>query len=109
MSLILRLDRGTPMSRLLFAPCVAVLLDSRRARADEARRIRLSGDATAGPGKRFRDHLLLPAKPGPLTLYYPEWLQGEDQASGPIADLAGLHFAAGGKPLTRRRDVVDMH
>jgi predicted metalloprotease with PDZ domain len=51
---------------------------------------------------------VIPAKPGPLTLYYPKWIPGEHMPDGPIVNLAGLKFFAGGKPLAWRRDLVDM-
>lgn len=49
------------------------------------------------------------AGPGPLVLLYPEWLPGEHGPTGPIANVAGFTFTAGGKPLAWRRDPVDIH
>ena len=34
-------------------------------------------------------------KPGPLTLFYPQWIPGEHGPTGPIADLAGMRITAG--------------
>ena len=48
-------------------------------------------------------------KPGPATLLYPEWIPGEHGPTGPIGNLAGLKFTAGGKTLAWRRDDVDMY
>jgi predicted metalloprotease with PDZ domain len=56
----------------------------------------------------FHAKLTLPVKPGPLTLVYPEWIQGEHSPTGPIADLTGLKFSCGGKAITWRRDSADM-
>jgi predicted metalloprotease with PDZ domain len=42
-------------------------------------------------------------------LYYPKWIQGEHAPNGPINDLAGIKLRAGGKPLTWRRDDVDLY
>ena len=41
-------------------------------------------------------------------MYYPEWIPGEHMPDGPIINVAGLKFTAGGKTLPWRRDLVDM-
>ena len=51
--------------------------------------------------------LHIPAKPGMLTLYYPKWIPGEHGPTGPITDLTGLKFTAGGKALAWRRDLQE--
>lgn len=48
------------------------------------------------------------AKPGTLTLLYPEWLPGNHAPRGPIDKLAGLVFTANGKPISWRRDPVNV-
>ena len=40
-------------------------------------------------------HLLLPVRPGALTLVYPKWLPGRHGPSGPITDLAGPVLRSG--------------
>src|SRR5579862_7759144 len=61
-------------------------------------------------GRRFlRATLTIPAKPGPLTLYYPKWIPGEHGPTGPITDLAGLQIKAAGKNISWKRDEVDMY
>ena len=69
----------------------------------------LQVDATEATRKIFHAHLSIPAKPGPLALSYPKWLPGEHGPTGPIVNLAGLRFTAGGKVIPWRRDSVDMH
>ena len=64
-------------------------------------------DATEAPRKIFHARLTIPARPGSLTLYYPKWIPGEHGPTGPIQDLAGLKFTAGGKTLPWRRDLLD--
>ncbi|HEX3558758.1 MAG TPA: hypothetical protein VHU19_06125 [Pyrinomonadaceae bacterium] len=71
--------------------------------------VRLSVDATDAPRKLFRAVETIPAQPGPLTLYYPEWIPGEHGPTGPIINLSGLKFTASGKTLQWRRDPVDMY
>src|SRR3954447_23062573 len=73
-----------------------------------ARRRALSVDASEAPRKLLHARLVIPAVPGPLTLCYPKWIPGEHSPSGPIADLAGLRILASGKPLTWKRDDVDL-
>jgi len=71
--------------------------------------IRLKVDLTDAPRQLFHVHETLPAAPGTLTLYYPKWIPGEHSPSGPLENLAGLKFTAGGKPLTWRRDLENMY
>jgi len=71
--------------------------------------ITLSVDATDAARNLFHAKLAIPASPGPLTLYYPKWIPGEHQPSGPINDLAGLKFTANGQTLAWRRDDVSMY
>ncbi len=71
--------------------------------------LKLSVDATNAPRKLFRATEVIPAQPGPLTLYYPEWLPGEHGPTGPIINLSGLRFNAAGKTLQWRRDPVEMY
>jgi predicted metalloprotease with PDZ domain len=69
--------------------------------------VTLSVDATTAPRKIFHASLKIPASPGDLTLYYPKWIPGEHAPDGPVVDLAGLKFFAGGKTLKWRRDLLD--
>ncbi len=64
-------------------------------------------DASSAPRKVFHAKLSIPASPGELTLYYPKWIPGEHAPDGPLIDLAGLKFSAGGKSLKWRRDLLD--
>src|ERR1700693_3127022 len=70
--------------------------------------IRLSVDATQAPQKILHAHLQIPVHAGPLTLYYPEWIPGEHMPDGPIIEVAGMRFSAGGKTIPWRRDLVEM-
>jgi predicted metalloprotease with PDZ domain len=71
--------------------------------------IRLAVDASSAPRRIFHVRLDIPASPGPLTLYYPEWIPGEHGPTGPIGDLIDLKFTAGGQTLAWRRDLVEMY
>src|SRR5580704_3760432 len=70
--------------------------------------IRLVVDASQAAQKILHTHLEIPVSPGPLTLYYPEWIPGEHMPDGPIIEVAGLKFSAAGKTIPWRRDLVEM-
>lgn len=64
-------------------------------------------DMTQAARKIYRVHETIPVRSGSLTLYYPKWLPGYHAPSGPITEVAGLQFSAGGQRLAWRRDLVD--
>ncbi|MDP9008663.1 MAG: M61 family peptidase [Pseudomonadota bacterium] len=66
-------------------------------------------DARDAPRGIQRVHLVMPVKPGNLTLLYPKWLPGEHAPNGPIDGLSALKFTSGGKTLAWQRDAVDMY
>ncbi len=75
----------------------------------QPRPVTLEVDAREAPRKIFHARERIPVKAGPVTLLYPKWIPGEHGPTGPIADLAGLTFTAGGKALAWRRDPVEMY
>ncbi len=75
--------------------------------AANAPTISIAVDASDAPRKLIHVQLRMPASPGTLTLYFPKWIPGEHGPTGPIQDLTGLKFAAGGKLLKWRRDLLD--
>ena len=70
--------------------------------------ISVTVDATKTQQKLLHTHLVMPVKPGPLTLYYPKWIPGEHGPDGPIANLTGLKFEADGKNIPWQRDLLDV-
>jgi predicted metalloprotease with PDZ domain len=70
--------------------------------------ITLNVDATDTARKLLHAHIVMPVKPGPLTLYYPKYIPGEHGPTGPVVDLAGLRFDVDGKAVPWHRDEVDM-
>jgi predicted metalloprotease with PDZ domain len=71
--------------------------------------LKLQVDATDTDRRIFRVHETIPvAKPGPLTLLYPQWLPGNHAPNGPLRDLAGLVIRANGKVIPWTRDPVDV-
>jgi predicted metalloprotease with PDZ domain len=70
--------------------------------------VELKVDATDAPRKLLRATLHIPAKAGPLQLWYPKWIPGEHGPTGPINDLVGVKFSAGGKAIPWTRDPENM-
>jgi predicted metalloprotease with PDZ domain len=70
--------------------------------------IRLTVDATQAPQKILHAHMQVPVQPGPLTLFYPEWIPGEHMPDGPIINVTGMKFVAGNQVIPWRRDLVEM-
>src|SRR5579862_2617350 len=71
--------------------------------------IRLAVDARQAPQKILHAHMEIPVQAGPLTLYYPKWIPSEHMPDGPIIQVAGMKFSAGGKAISWRRDLVEMY
>ena len=71
--------------------------------------VRLRVDATDAPRRLFHVQMTMPAKPGPLTLLYPEWIPGEHGPTGPIVNMVGLKIQGGGHTIPWRRDSVNMY
>src|SRR5579863_6168214 len=95
-------------SRLAGLFVVLVALNVAVAAAQSGATITLKVDATRAPEKLLRTEMVMPVKPGPLTLYYPKWIPGEHEPSGPIGNVAGLKFTAGGATVPWRRDLLDV-
>jgi predicted metalloprotease with PDZ domain len=79
------------------------------ARAQAGPAIALTIDTTQTPQKILHVREVLPVQPGPLALCYPKWIPGEHGPDGPISDLTGLHFTAGGKEIPWQRDLLDVY
>src|SRR5579863_10018803 len=95
-------------SRLAGLFVVLVALNVAVAAAQSGATITLKVDATRAPEKLLRTEMVMPVKPGPLTLYYPKWIPGEHEPSGPVGNVAGLKFTANGKSIPWRRDLLDV-
>ncbi len=66
-------------------------------------------DATDIARRIFTVHQEIPVSAGELRLYYPKWLPGGHDPSGPIEQIGGLVFTVDGKVLPWRRDPLDMY
>lgn len=93
--------------RTIFLTVLAALLTSSVALAQSGA-ISLTVDGTDNAQKLLRVHEVIPVASGPVTLYYPKWIPGEHGPDGPIMDVAGLKFEAGGKVIPWTRDTLDV-
>jgi predicted metalloprotease with PDZ domain len=75
---------------------------------DPRKPVRLNVDMRDATKHIFHAKLVFPVAAGPLTLVYPKWIPGEHSPVGPIVNLTGLFFRAGGKEIEWRREDVDM-
>ncbi len=71
--------------------------------------IQLKVDVTDIQRRIFRVTETIPARPGRLTLFYPQWIPGKHAARGPIDQLAGLRFRVNGAEIPWRRDPLDVY
>jgi predicted metalloprotease with PDZ domain len=94
--------------RFALALTIFIALAAPTLLAQSSQVISLTVDATQAPIKLVHSHIVMPAKPGPLTLYYPKWIPGEHGPNGPIASLSGLKFSANDKSIPWQRDLLDL-
>jgi predicted metalloprotease with PDZ domain len=71
--------------------------------------VRVRVDATDVQRRLFHIQMNIPAKPGAMTLLYPQWIPGEHGPTGPISQLVGLKIRAGNQVIPWRRDSVNMY
>ncbi|HEX7285850.1 MAG TPA: M61 family peptidase [Candidatus Angelobacter sp.] len=72
--------------------------------------IKLTVDATQAPQKILHAQLQIPVQgKSEVVLVYPKWIPGEHGPTGPITDLTGIEFSAGGQRLAWRRDLAEMY
>jgi len=97
-----------PLCRLLAATlALSICIAAHPAHAAAAASVEV--DARDAPRGIERVHLVLPVKPGKLTLLYPKWLPGEHAPDGPIGGLAGLKFSGNGQAIAWQRDADNMY
>ena len=79
--------------------------------ADYAGTISLHVDVSDVDHRLFKVRQSFPVTPGPLTLWYPQWLPGNHAPRGPIEALAGLTITGQGAGASQRiawtRDPID--
>lgn len=101
----MRISKATAIAAVLG---LASLIPSAWA-ADAPGPIKINVNITDVARKIFHTHMVIPVKPGPLTLLYPKYIPGEHGPTGPVVNVTGLHFRADGNDIPWRRDLVDMY
>ena len=72
--------------------------------------LKLEVDATDLERRIFRVRETIPVTgPGPMTLYFPQWVPEGHSPRNPLWSLAGLTIRAGGQPVAWTRDPVEVH
>jgi predicted metalloprotease with PDZ domain len=71
--------------------------------------IQITVDLSDAPRKLYHAEVDLPVSAGPLALITPKWIPGTHQPFGPVSSITGVAFTANGKPLSWRRDDVDLY
>ncbi|WP_243040910.1 M61 family metallopeptidase [Dyella sedimenti] len=71
--------------------------------------IALHLDLTRVPQRVYEVAETIPVAPGPVSLYYPQWVPGDHKPSNPIESLAGLVIHGNGKVIPWRRDLRNMY
>jgi predicted metalloprotease with PDZ domain len=94
--------------RSLILSSVVFALLSSTARS-QTQPIFITADLTDAPRKLFHADIDLPVHVGPLALVTPEWIPGTHGPRGPVTNIVGVVFTAGGKTLPWRRDDVDLY
>ena len=94
-------DRFTPTGVLLVALLFSASLN--------AQTVRVRVDLTDAPQNLFHSTVTLPATSASMTFVYPKWIPGNHRPSGPIANVAGLHFRVNGQEIPWKRDPVEMY
>jgi predicted metalloprotease with PDZ domain len=69
----------------------------------------LKADVSDLDRKIFRVEQTVPVQPGPLVLFYPQWLPGNHSPSGNVAQLTGLQIRGKGQRIEWQRDTMDAH
>ncbi|HXX27110.1 MAG TPA: M61 family peptidase [Terriglobales bacterium] len=105
------MNRTRPFAkiRVFQVVLIALVLSSMPLAYAESTPLKLSVDASQVARRILHTKMTIPAAPGPITLVYPKWIPGQHSPVGPINDMMGLKFAAGGTALPWQRDDVDMY
>lgn len=98
-----------PCSRALLLAITLAVSSLITVHAEAAVPASVEVDARDAPRGIERVHLVLPVKPGKLTLLYPKWLPGEHAPDGPIGGLSGLQFSINGQTIPWQRDLENMY
>lgn len=106
---VLLFATGAPALAQVGTPALPVALAPIPAAKDEAYPgvIKLDVDATDIDRRLVQVRQTIPVSgPGPLVLFYPQWIPGQHGPVGPVANVGGLTFTANGQRLEWVRNTV---
>ena len=106
---VLLFAAGAPALAQVGTPALPVALAPIPAAKDEAYPgvIKLHVDATDIDRRLIQVRQTIPVSgPGPLILFYPQWIPGQHGPVGPVANVGGLTFTANGQRLEWVRNTV---
>src|SRR5690606_38634510 len=106
---VLLLATGAPALAQVGTPALPVALAPIPAAKDEVYPgvIKLHVDATDIDRRLIQVRQTIPVSgPGPLILFYPQWIPGNHGPVGPVANVGGLTFTADGQRLEWVRNTV---
>nr|WP_303705998.1 peptidase M61 [Brevundimonas naejangsanensis] len=106
---VLLFAAGAPALAQVGTPALPVALAPIPAAKDEAYPgvIKLHVDATDIERRLIQVRQTIPVSgPGPLVLFYPQWIPGNHGPVGPVANVGGLTFTANGQRLQWVRNTV---
>jgi len=106
---VLLFAAGAPALAQVGTPALPVALAPIPAAKDEAYPgvIKLHVDATDIDRRLIQVRQTIPVSgPGPLVLFYPQWIPGNHGPVGPVANVGGLTFTANGQRLGWVRNTV---
>ena len=95
-----------PACILFFGGILLLGIQTAPALADQP--IKITVDARDILRRVVTSKIVLPAKPGAMTLHFPKWIPGTHGPFGPVTKLAGIKLTANGQPLPWKRDSDDM-
>lgn len=96
------------LCRVRFPQVFVLILIFAGGAALRAENISLTVDARQTQEKLLHGKVVMPAKPGAMTIYFPKWIPGGHGPQGPITELTGLKFEANGKTIPWERDLLDV-
>ena len=71
--------------------------------------IQITADLSDAPRRLYHAEVDLPVSAGALTLTTPTWIPGNHRPTGPVGNITGVVFTAGGKTIPWRRDDVNLY
>jgi predicted metalloprotease with PDZ domain len=102
------------MFRVRLTPLILILLVGGACQLRAQSSISLSVDLRDAPRKLLHTTEILPVRPGPLTLAFPEWIRNE-HVPAPLTQQAGVFFTARNgeganvQPIRWTRDPIDLY